>query len=1074
MLVYEITMAQRGKSIFAQRMKLERENKGNLNSPGIDKLLPDPVKVFGERSFIVSGANAQEIHLENIQKLSQMNAEELSLERQKLISELDPNILNFLQNRRKIVSHGDKNEESMDVSNDAENQNIKDHDKNREISESKPEEVEDMPLINNDNVKSSDDIPVEEVKDLVHKYPHMDIVEKEKLQWTGYLPLIVKQPDDPYPARFNFEGNLLPHSDKGEGILQGLHNHGEEPERPGYTLQELIQLSRSSVLQQRVISLNTLAKIIANASMYDECFNEPILPALLEADMFLLLRFSLDDPAPPIVMAASSAICNLLVNHIDEACLDNMLGTPLGIQQPSLGVILEMKPSEIDELTDQQLLKLDIIRGALRTDILQRIKFILTDLNPEPVEIKQLLKTLTRISRHSFEMANSVFTCPGLLEAVRSLLDIKNGLSYYPEALKLFRIIASRSHSLALAIYEKYELQKPIFTFIAGEKAAGHPEIMHLTLESFYSWQSCLCYNIGVDSITYLSPVLVKLTEAHLGLTNLDGSRSDFEHGAALISTISVVAKLNFGQVRHILPLLLQATTKWCTQYISVPDPKFSASKLLGCCLTLFASIYSDFDSKSVLEPVIEKLLLSTNFTKSIQNLRRCSWLMHGKIISSPENLPCLGSISPTVREESTLPFLYALAAYIVVSNNSTFKEFFLNHIEILGYIRSILRSENITTLCGHWYARQELNILVILVHMFTAVEIRENQEIFHKLAFKLLTSVQTGDRALLPDIISKTIFNRKFLSLDVDSVSKKMEDLKLNESVSTSKINKLSLLSESLAVLKDIEQLYTRELGFEGLIVPWPPVTLTGILNSTQSALPLDWPFLPIIRLHERQGQDKDSVLIATRSLQWFIIIEELLPDVFSLDYTAKYCRLCCVYLSGSELFQDVSPLLEAALSYVLDHKDKIDFESSIPGLTSFYDFYREVLEQFAGVSYGNSVFGQYVLLPLQQRHSNKYKKLVWSELAAILRLLRTPVDEVEIQDYFNPCETDADLLRTYLRCLGTGRVRDIWCPVLYSVAVHHVSTYVKSNNDKLALGLLNLINTMGNKVKCNHYYIK
>lgn len=55
--------------------------------------------------------------------------------------------------------------------------------------------------------------------------------------------------------------------------------------------------------------------------MYDECFNEPILPALLEADMFLLLRFSLDDPAPPIVMAASSAICNLLVNHIDEVSI---------------------------------------------------------------------------------------------------------------------------------------------------------------------------------------------------------------------------------------------------------------------------------------------------------------------------------------------------------------------------------------------------------------------------------------------------------------------------------------------------------------------------------------------------------------------------------------------------------------------------------------------------------------------------------------------------------------------------------------------------------------------------------
>lgn len=50
-------------------------------------------------------------------------------------------------------------------------------------------------------------------------------------------------------------------------------------------------------------------------------------------------------------------------------------------------------------------------------------------LNPEPVEIKQLLKTLIRISRHSFEMANSVFTCPGLLNAVRSLR--KNYATYY-------------------------------------------------------------------------------------------------------------------------------------------------------------------------------------------------------------------------------------------------------------------------------------------------------------------------------------------------------------------------------------------------------------------------------------------------------------------------------------------------------------------------------------------------------------------------------------------------------------------------------------------------------------------
>lgn len=335
-------MAQRT-SLFAQRMKMQRELKGSNLVPSQSNDTPNTA--FGDRSFILSGAEAQEIHQENLRKLAGMTTEEIAQERDKLMAELDPAVLKFIKSRRNIAS--------------------------TETPASEPMESTEEAKADNSVVQ---DVEIEEVKQLANKYPHMDVVEKEKLQWIGDLPIEVDPPSDPYPARFNFEGELLPYTDKGEGVLQGLHNHGEEPERPGYTLQELIQLSRSSVLQQRVISLNTLSKIMANASRYDECFNEPILPALLEADTFLLLRFSLDDPAPPIIMASASALSNLITNQVDEACLDTLLGTPLGLQQPSLGVVLEMKPSDIDELKDQQLLKLDIIRGALRTDLLQRIK----------------------------------------------------------------------------------------------------------------------------------------------------------------------------------------------------------------------------------------------------------------------------------------------------------------------------------------------------------------------------------------------------------------------------------------------------------------------------------------------------------------------------------------------------------------------------------------------------------------------------------------------------------------------------------------------------------------------------
>jgi hypothetical protein len=59
-----------------------------------------------------------------------------------------------------------------------------------------------------------------------------------------------------------FPGLLLPYADEKMNVTQALHHHGEEPERPGYTLQELLKLSRSSVQQQRVLALTTLANIL--------------------------------------------------------------------------------------------------------------------------------------------------------------------------------------------------------------------------------------------------------------------------------------------------------------------------------------------------------------------------------------------------------------------------------------------------------------------------------------------------------------------------------------------------------------------------------------------------------------------------------------------------------------------------------------------------------------------------------------------------------------------------------------------------------------------------------------------
>ncbi|CCG24124.1 Rba50 protein [Candida orthopsilosis Co 90-125] len=95
--------------------------------------------------------------------------------------------------------------------------------------------------------------------------------ETEKLSWmTKPLP---KQVSTTYESisdmRFDFNGNLVQinideEKDDSQGIptYLGLHHHSENPHMAGYTLSELVHLSRSVVPGQRCISIQTLGRIL--------------------------------------------------------------------------------------------------------------------------------------------------------------------------------------------------------------------------------------------------------------------------------------------------------------------------------------------------------------------------------------------------------------------------------------------------------------------------------------------------------------------------------------------------------------------------------------------------------------------------------------------------------------------------------------------------------------------------------------------------------------------------------------------------------------------------------------------
>lgn len=168
---------------------------------------------------------------------------------------------------------------------------------------------------------------------------------------------------------------LLPFTDESLTVDKGLHHHGEEPERPGYSLQELLQLSRSATQQQRCMALNTLANIMAKSRQgwYDQALQPPPLPALNERNIFLLLRFSLDDSSVAVVTPTLHALRSFIFSEADEICLDRLMG--LGDYKEPCLTVPPTDVRDMSSLKDHELAQLDTVAAAIRSDIILRIRY---------------------------------------------------------------------------------------------------------------------------------------------------------------------------------------------------------------------------------------------------------------------------------------------------------------------------------------------------------------------------------------------------------------------------------------------------------------------------------------------------------------------------------------------------------------------------------------------------------------------------------------------------------------------------------------------------------------------------
>uniref|UniRef100_A0A8C8SVJ9 RNA polymerase II associated protein 1 n=1 Tax=Pelusios castaneus TaxID=367368 RepID=A0A8C8SVJ9_9SAUR len=496
-----------------------------------------------------SEREALNIHEENLQKLHSMTQEEILQEQKRLLAQLDPSLLAFLKSRHVV----DKSQEERGGSCGHPERGIE----SQHGTEETMEDFSGEKSGTEKSVKTEEDTRTEITEvDLPIKpqqeWIHMDNVEFEKLEWIKDLP----QPRQSrtkkgMQARFSLKGELIP-PDADLPTHLGLHHHGEEAERAGYSLQELFHLCRSQIIQQRTLALQALGHVVqkAKAGEFASSLKGSVLRLLLDAGFLFLLRFSLDDTVDNVIAASVRALHALLVSPEDEEYLDHTFSwyqgmavfpfTPSNEEEEEEEEEEEFtsmekrqgKKSKDENKPDPFVARYDVIKGLLKTQILHRLRYILEVVRPVPTVVLDILDILTRVARHSSEACSQLLACPRLIETIvreflptqwdprvaepGHLLTSLHGVAC-ATAMKLMRVLASGGRNAAARLLNKFDLKSRLSRFIAEDPQdlpLRREEALRLSTEAFRLWAVAAGYGQSCDLYRDLYPVLVKILQS--------------------------------------------------------------------------------------------------------------------------------------------------------------------------------------------------------------------------------------------------------------------------------------------------------------------------------------------------------------------------------------------------------------------------------------------------------------------------------------------------------------------------------------------------------------------------------
>ncbi|CAH1966202.1 unnamed protein product [Acanthoscelides obtectus] len=895
-------------------------------------------KNLPSQSYILTGSDSKQIHEENLGVMQNMSEEEITEERERLIQTMDPAIIAYLKSRRKKEMLENRNPTIKEQNEAAEDVKIEDIETTKEILAHPKAE----------------------------KWLNFEVVENNKLAWMKEID-IPQLKNGTFEARFDFEGWLLPYAEPEINEKNRiLYHHGEEPGRPGYTLQELFQLSRSSVNQQKIMALNAIANILSlhSTGVYDEILDLPI------EQIFFVIRFCLDDNTPAVLNASIKALRNLFFSQVDETCLDSILGFGVGMIQPILAV--DHQKEDDNTVNDQQLAEKNLVRCLLRTDILTRIRYAVLD---------------------------------------------------------------------------------SIVSYLSDDTFSANVNGMRLQSECMHFWSLLSHYRLTENKYSTLEPVLICMLNYHAKNTNINLETTFVREGhvAALLILLGNEFRINTSRAVPFLPLLLeQCLPKWISQFSKMDSYVCGKLQIIASLIYCLSSIRGQLVDEAVLA-----VIHSEGFKIATDKITSGSMLLNNyETHKSGPNLKTLEAaawhtmdhVVPILQTNSCIPFLYPISRYVKVTCDRKVKLAFLRHPNIVKYLTSLQKLDRYY-LTSHWFSRPETSMLMSMLKASVDVQADIDTAVFYELAVKCLCVFNCEQKPDIEFIFSNIVFSTRFYPSEVLmenlDISKRNENLKI-----------------SLNNLDEIREVYIQVLGLKSDV---PDLTQCCSIDiSVGNVIPIDWIYTPILVLYVNHLQNKVNVdeaqqlFTVKNCLRWILLYETYFPFLAStINPTDKFCRLACLFLGSDSLFlaTEIHELLELCFKNVIATCGQtLNFNKEIQGLTNFQDFYTQLLEQYQSVSYGDTLFGNVILVPLAQKHNAQYRKTLWSEYMGAVQVFNVTPEQCfcELKWHLEPPEEDMSLLKCYRRAIVNNLVKKN--TVLYTIANHHVEQFVgKRKKEKI-----------------------